>query len=274
MKKPVKVDEKMKEEIREFYKSKAMTIDAVCDKFNICNPVASRILKDIPKYNKSQIFSPDLDENFFNVIDTEQKAYYLGLIIADGNIFDFKDSGRQKMLSISLQEQDKYLLEHFSSLLHSSRKVSHDGRGCSEFAVVSNKMASDLSKYGVIENKSLISYLPTNIPEHLMHHLIRGIFDGDGCIYTKYKDYDSDKNRHTFSFCGAYQLMTDLSEYCFTHIGLNRHPKVYTYKNRPLSEFKIANTHDFIEFGNWIYKNATIFMKRKKDKWDKYNQLF
>lgn len=42
-------------------------------------------------------------------------------------------------------------------------------------------MAKDLSKYGVIPRKTLVSFLPT-IDDQYMNHLIRGILDGDGSI--------------------------------------------------------------------------------------------
>jgi hypothetical protein len=52
------------------------------------------------------------------------------LLIADGNVFE-SDSGRQKSISITLQEEDDYLLKDFKETLKSNTTVSHDGRGCS-----------------------------------------------------------------------------------------------------------------------------------------------
>ena len=81
------ITEELKQEIIEFYKSRPMAMKTVCEKFNLSSPTVGKILKDIPKYSKASIFNPELDEGFFSVIDTEAKAYFLGLLISDGNVF-------------------------------------------------------------------------------------------------------------------------------------------------------------------------------------------
>ena len=81
------ITEELKQEIIEFYKSHPMAMKTVCEKFNLSLPTVGKILKDIPKYSKASIFNPELDEDFFSVINTEAKAYFLGLLISDGNVF-------------------------------------------------------------------------------------------------------------------------------------------------------------------------------------------
>ena len=61
--------------------------------------------------------------------------------------------------------------------------------------------------------------------------------------------------------------MEDISNYC-KKLNLNIIPKVYTYQNRNLSDIKIQNKEDMYIFGEWLYKDATIYLKRKKDKYD------
>lgn len=82
------ISEELKNQIVKFYLSEPMTLKRVADEFNLSNPTVGKILKDIPKYTKAKLNSPNLKENFFKIIDTEEKAYFLGLLIADGNIFE------------------------------------------------------------------------------------------------------------------------------------------------------------------------------------------
>ena len=120
-----------------------------------------------------------MNESFFHNLD-ENSAYYLGLIIADGNVFK-DETGRQASISITLNKEDEYLLFKFKEILKANTTISHDGRGASQFAIRSNIMANDLEKYGVIPRKSYFTYLP-KVSDDLMPNLIRGIFDGDGSI--------------------------------------------------------------------------------------------
>lgn len=259
------ITEDLKNKIIEDYINYPTTITQMSEKYNLCRPTIAKILKDIPKYNKALIFSPELDENYFANIDADAKAYFLGLLISDGNVFVHKIASKQALVSISLNSPDGYLLERFKQELHSNVKVKTDGT-CNQFAVSSNKLAADLATYGVVPRKSYCTYLP-NIDNKYMGALIRGILDGDGSVLAKQTDK---KNRflHSVSFCGSKQLMEDISEYLYNELLLKIRPCVYTYKDRVLSECKIQNIADIKIFYDWVYKDAEIFMTRKKDKLD------
>ena len=95
-----KLTENLINEIISFYKSEPMTIERVAQKFNYSNTTIIKVLKDIPKYKKTEIYNPKFNENLFETIDSEAGAYFLGFIITDGNIFDF-NSKTQKAISIT-----------------------------------------------------------------------------------------------------------------------------------------------------------------------------
>lgn len=246
-----------------------MTLDQVASKFNLCKPTIAKILDtyNIPRYTKAKLFNPNINEHFFEKINNEFSAYFLGLIISDGNVFK-DNTNRQSSISITLDLNDEYILDKFKKSVNSNTMVSHDGRGCSQIAVRSNIMADDLANYGVVPRKSFDTYLPI-IPDEYMSHLIRGIFDGDGSILMKPSPKNDGHNRylHTISFCGTHKLMQDISDYIYSHLELNIKPKVYDYKNRLLSELKISNIHDIKIFCDFIYKDASIYLHRKHDKY-------
>lgn len=132
-------------------------------------------------------------------------------------------------------------------------------------------MANDLQQYGVVPRKSLLTYLP-NIEDKYMNHLMRGILDGDGSIRAQQTDINN-RFAHYISFCGNRQLMEDISNYC-KKLNLNIIPKVYTYRNRNLSDIKIQSKEDMYTFGEWLYKDATIYLTRKKDKYDYFKSHY
>ena len=109
-----------------------------------------------------------------------------------------------------------------------------------------------------------------------MPHLIRGILDGDGSIAARMEKQNVERNRfiHSISFCGSHQLMTDISNYLYTHLELAQKPSVYDYKDRQLSDIKIRNILDMKKLGDWLYNNSTIFLKRKKDAYNNFLQHY
>ena len=257
------ITEELKQEIIKYYLSQPMTMKQVEDKYELSHPTITKILKDVPKYTKAKLNNPNMKEHFFKEINNEASAYFLGLLISDGNVF--KDStGRQASISITLDLKDEYMLKKFKEVLQTNTSITYDGRGCGQIAVRSNIMAEDLAKYGVVPRKSYSTYLP-QISKEMMPHLIRGIFDGDGSIMAKPNPNNDGHNRflHSISFCGTHQLMEDISNYILENLGIKT--TVYDYKDRNLSELKIQNIDNIAKFGYWIYRNSTIFLNRKKD---------
>ena len=257
------ITEELKQEIIKYYLSQPMTMKLVEDKYELSHPTITKILKDVPKYTKAKLNNPNMKEHFFQEINEEAKAYFLGLLISDGNVFK-DNTGRRASISITLDLKDEYMLEKFKEVLQANTSVGHDGRGCGQIAVRSNIMAEDLAKYGVVPRKSYNTYLPL-ISKEMMPHLIRGIFDGDGSIMAKPNPSNDGHNRflHSISFCGTHQLMEDISNYILENLGVKT--AVYDYKDRNLSELKIQNIDNIAKFGYWIYRNSTIFLNRKKD---------
>ena len=257
------ITEELKQEIIKYYLSQPMTMKQVEDKYELSHPTITKILKDVPKYTKAKLNNPNMKEHFFQEINEEAKAYFLGLLISDGNVFK-DNTGRQASISITLDLKDEYMLEKFKEVLQANTSVGHDGRGCGQIAVRSNIMAEDLAKYGVVPRKSYNTYLPL-ISKEMMPHLIRGIFDGDGSIMAKPNPSNDGHNRflHSISFCGTHQLMEDISNYILENLRIKT--AVYDYKDRNLSELKIQNINNIAKFGYWIYRNSTIFLNRKKD---------
>lgn len=255
------------QQIQQYYLSKPMGLKEIENKFHISHPTAIRALKDIPKYPKNKVFNPDLRENYFETIDSEDKAYFLGYIIGDGNVFtDYCKNGYSAMISITTNEEDIEILKSFVKQVKVNTTIGNDGRGARQAVVRSNKMAQDLAQYGVIPRKTLITYLPTNIPKEYMKDLVRGICDSDGSIGAQPLKNNPNKFNHWISFCGTKQLMEDISNYCFNNLSLTHKSTVYEYANKTLSETKFKNIADMHSVGMWMYDNSNFFLSRKKNK--------
>ena len=205
----------------------------------------------------------DADIDYFETIDTEAKAYYLGLMLTDGNVHKIKRNTEQYRIQIALQSQDRDILERFKKELHSSNKIIHyqkDKRDECIFGIQSTKMAYDLSKQGITPNKTFIAELNYNIPPDLFRHYIRGIFDGDGTVYY------SNEHLH-FGFYGTHKLITQVQDWLIEQINLTRH-KITDKETVSFTTYQ--KRKDIENFYNLIYTDANFYLKRKKEKFDNY----
>ena len=202
------ITREIKNQIIEYYKNNIISISTLSKIFNISAPTAIKILKDIPKHPKSKVQNPNMNEDYFENIDNEYKAYYLGWILTDGNIFKFEGNNycptAQAKISLYIKEEDKYILDAFKEQVGVNTLITNDNRGCCVFKMHSNKMAEDLSKFGIVPKKSQLTYLP-KIDEKLMPHFIRGIFDGDGCIYIK--NCRGTKRNNYLKYCNSHTVL-------------------------------------------------------------------
>lgn len=193
----------------------------------------------------------------FSKIDTEEKAYWLGFLYADGNV-----SSTCNSIELSLHQQDFETLEKFKKFIKGDNKYHF----CKKWKVIryafcSKKVKEDLINLGCVPKKSLILKFPTEkqVPNHLIHHFIRGYFDGDGCISKATRD----KN---LTFKSAVSVMS--TEHFLNGIvkSLNINTKQVFQKAARCSEKTVELKLCFnlgIDFLNKIYSNSTIHLRRK-----------
>ena len=206
----------------------------------------------------------NFNENYFFSIDTEHKAYWLGFLMADGCIYK-GSNGNSLRLQINLATKDKEILEKFQECIKSDYKIQdkvlQEKYNVSLLKINSTVMCLDLIKHGVTERKSLICNFPTTVPEHLIRHFIRGYFDGDGCISQSHRN-DKNVPYNSFNVVGGKNMLENIQQYLpNTHL--------YQLKNRShiaTLETGSINTINYIY--EYFYKNASIFLKRKKDIFD------
>lgn len=212
-------------------------------------------------------FLPDgkkkINSNFFNTIDTEEKAYWLGFLTADGYI---KGTGS---IELGLAEIDKEHIEKFKKTLGSEHKLGKKETKLNNKIYTSYKisfkdkiMTQDLTKYGLTPNKSYDAYIPKDlIEEKYIRHYIRGLFDGDGSLYS-YKQHNG-KERNELSLVTASEVMVkDLLEIIKTHANIDMKYR----KSRNLHEIRLYDQFQIKVFLRWIYNDSHISLDRKYNK--------
>lgn len=131
------------------------------------------------------------NQNYFENIDTPQKAYLLGFIATDGCIHKPKQE-KQDILRICIQENDKEILDLFKKELDTNKPIKLEERTATKhyvsLEISSQKIVDDIRALGIDYAKTYKCVIP-NISKELFPHFIRGYFDGDGSIVIKDKLY-------------------------------------------------------------------------------------
>lgn len=126
-----------------------------------------------------------LDDSFFDSVDTEAKAYWLGFINADGCVQagPVGTAGWQRhALSVKLKASDAGHLEKMKAdIAAESPVVVSLQRDKADIVLSSIRLCESLIRLGVTPRKSLTA-TPWDGPAELMRHYWRGMVDGDGTI--------------------------------------------------------------------------------------------
>lgn len=222
-----------------------------------------------------------IDENYFEIIDSEDKAYFLGFIYADGCVYERKKGNSiERSLSIKLNEKDIEILEAFKFYSKSNHPIAKSTVNTN--GIVSNivgiqiynsKIFLDLLDKGCFPNKTCkIKFPDTNtLPHELIPHFIRGYFDGDGCITGKITTDGQENIAHISnpicSFESNEEFLDGIRLNLPTEITLNNNNKYYKRREGcRSSSFRIQSVSNVLLFYDFIYNDSTIFLNRKKDK--------
>lgn len=213
----------------------------------------------------------EIDENYFSKIDSIDKAYFLGLLYADGNVY-IKNSINQ--LSIELLLEDLKIINLFKICLKTNKplkfrksKIDKNNFKIKErcgLIIGNKKICSDLVNLGCVPRKTKILKFPQFIKkdDSLLKAFIRGYFDGDGCVSI------SKQNKIKSSIISTEDFILNLNN-IFTNLGLN--PKIYkSKKNNNFHEIYFHGKERNIKMYNYIYDDSIYFLNRKKEKFENF----
>lgn len=204
------------------------------------------------------------DYNFFKDIDTEEKAYWLGFMFADGYIVNKSQTYGEDAFGITLHANDIKTLQDFKKSIKATNPiidVSRDGRNLRRILLTSQQTVNDLISHGCVKQKSLTLKPPINIPENLIHHFIRGFFDGDGSIFWNKSAFEKHDTWITPSYSISITSTKEMIEWIIeiTGTGILKKEK-RGEKTWYLTQSGNKKVKAFCDF---IYKDATIYMDRK-----------
>lgn len=218
------------------------------------------------------------DYHYFDNINTEEKAYWLGFLTADGWINKSKKTNAG-VTGIELQYGDIGHLKKFNKSISGNYKITDRWRTCTLskykdkknhmccIRIFSSTMYNSLNKIGFSNDKSYDFHIP-DLPTDLIRHYIRGYFDGDGCFTFTNKSFH-------INFVTASKTLND------DIVQILRMHNFNIVENSYINDFgttmyrpDIYRTQDKINFLNWIYGDCTIYLDRKYKKYLKVKNKY
>jgi hypothetical protein len=191
------------------------------------------------------------NRGYFTQIDSPEKAYILGFLIADGHIR--KDGSK---IQVSVKESDAALLDAIASETGCDAPLRpttnhYDGSRMLRQNLCGIKLVSDLNALGVRHDKSKTATWPA-IPSELEGHLVRGLWDGDGYI-----------GKGIFELIGTSALLDGLVAAVERHTGCSLRRRM---SGRDKAYHYAYGTRRDTAVLHWMYSGATIALERKREK--------
>lgn len=218
-----------------------------------------------------------IDESIFNTIDSEEKAYWLGFLYADGYI-----SKDKSLITLTLSSKDREHLIKFANFLKTNSPIrdykvkgnrgtlTKESYNASSINIYSNIIKDDLITLGCINKKSLILTFPKEklIPKEFIRHFIRGYFDGDGSVFISHEHHWRNQTLTDvihWRFIGTLDMLENIKKQINIPIG-----KISRKKDSCKNTYELAykRTKWSKTFYNYLYKNSTIYLDRKKQIFD------
>lgn len=187
-------------------------------------------------------------EDFFDNIDCEEKAYFLGYIMADGNV---SITNNQYSLKFHISIQDKEIVDRFLQKINSSNKATFRKKTSSYYvSLTSVHMCKRLIELGVIPQKTSKECISDSIPKELVRHYLRGVFDGDGitCV---------GKSKRS-GFIGSINIINAILNELKEELTVFK-----SGKNKKVVYF-LGGKKFSMKLYKYLYEDATIWLQRKR----------
>lgn len=243
-------------------------IKDIAKEFNVGRNTVSKQLKkngvEIDRYTYH------FNEYYFDNIDSQEKAYIIGMLWADGHNCVSKGS-----IILELQETDVGLLEKINLLTGNERPLrkqnlhlkNENWKDQYKLVWQSKYTSNILESYGMVQGKSLVLTFPEWLDPTLYAHFIRGYFDGDGCISLQ----STNKNRSaSISMVGTRMFLESVASIIKNNTGVNVFINRDKRAREPICTLHCSVRNDVVNILNWLYQDSTICMQRKYDKYQQF----
>lgn len=202
----------------------------------------------------------NVNHNTFRTIDNEAKAYWLGFLMADGFVHT------NNMVGLALAEKDLNHLRKYKKFMGSEHKIvsweaayddTCEPTTAHRLMFRSKVMTKDLKHHGIGKRKTGNESIPRTVPQSLMRHFIRGLWDGDGTIFR------DECGKVRYSLVGNYELLTELAHILYKEANTRL---ANVIKHKTIHSISYGSASDVAKLTAYFYDDATVYLERKREK--------
>ena len=219
------------------------------------------IVKKISESGKKYTFN----EHYFDDIDCQEKAYWLGFFAADG--YNYRSKG---YIEFRLNKQDTEILEKFKVCLEANNVIRFYRNTYCSMTLCSIHLCDKLAEYGLDQAKTYTLQLPI-LDKSLMRHFIRGYFDGDGCFSVIKRNDRKNPNSKTYQFniTGMKGPLSIIQQHLVDNIGIIKN-SLKRRKSTIAVTIHYSGRNVCKKILDYLYDDATIYLQRKYNKYKEY----
>jgi intein-encoded DNA endonuclease-like protein len=196
----------------------------------------------------SRIGRYKVDEDYFETIDTEGKAYFLGLMYSDGSVSN---------AGFYLKMKDEDVIQLLKQELNAEMPIRRIEKPWDAYVIqiYSKKLRNHLINHGCVPNKTRVIQVP-ELREDLYRHFIRGFFDGDGCLQLQDKIYHCRFDLTSASKIFLEQIRPIITKHSRTNGYLGKEKKYEVWHLN-------FSGHQVVDILDWLYEDSNFYLKRK-----------
>ena len=242
-------NETVKENAILFLKNNNISLSEAAKHLKLHRSTLSKWAKESGIYVRQFGGAYEINHHTFSEINSEESAYWLGFLYADGWVMDTNSVG------LALKKSDLPHIEKYKSFLKYNGRTYENSNAVS-IQFRNQTIANDLKRLGCVPRKSLNLKFPTTdqIPAEYMTHFIRGYFDGDGSI--------TNPENCAMGCCllGTHDMLIQI----LNTIGI---PNAHIRKKNNIYSFQLLGNSGR-QFLSFIYDNATVYLDRKYQRYE------
>lgn len=223
-----------------------------------------------------------IDSNFFDNITTEEKAYILGLLYADGY-----NNESKRLIRLDLQEDDLDILLKIKDIMQFQGEIKfyqnedkifkisgsdkeYKCKPTARLLIHNTRISEQLALKGCTNNKTYNIKFPDDniLPIYLHRHFIRGLIDGDGSITYWIDNKKTGHKKFTLTLTGTTEIVNSVNDIITSKFDCkpdlrNR----YKERNNNNLTLAICGNRVIENILDWIYYDSNIYLDRKYEKY-------